>query len=241
MDEQLDEALRSLRAFVAGREPLADTLHVLAESATQALGAHMAGITLIHQDGRPRTAACTSSVAADLDQAQYEADRGPCLEAYRTKAVVTVDDAQVDDRWPEFASRAAQHGVRSSLSAPLVVRGEGIGALNLYSREAAHFHHDDADHAELYVAEAAVALANAEAYWQQATLAENLGKALESRSVIEQAKGVIIATAGVTPDEAFDLLRQQSQTENRKLRVVAAEIVERQYHKPPTITPGAAR
>jgi GAF domain-containing protein len=170
-------------------------------------------------------------VAAQVDQAQYDSDRGPCLEAFRTMAVVKVDDVRLDERFPEFAASALEHGLRSSLSVPLIAHGEGIGAVNLYTAEAGHFRDDDVEHAEEYAGQAAIALANAQAYWEQASLAQNLAKALESRSVIDQAKGVIIATAGVDADDAFDLLRQQSQAENRKLREVAAEIVERQVRR----------
>jgi AmiR/NasT family two-component response regulator len=87
---------------------------------------------------------------------------------------------------------------------------------------------DFEDDAQLFAAEAAVALANAQAYWEQASLAAGLRDAMTSRATIEQAKGVIMATAGVGPDEAFDLLRQQSQHENRKLRDLAADLVARQ-------------
>jgi GAF domain-containing protein len=150
------------------------------------------------------------------------------LEAFRSQQLVRVDDLTTDGRWPEFAAAALDRGVRSSLSSPLIVAGEGIGALNVYASGPGHFGEHDEDNASLFAAQAAVALANAQAYWDQASLAENLAKAMESRAVIEQAKGVIMATTGTGADQAFDLLRQQSQAENRKLRELAAEIVDRQ-------------
>lgn len=233
MDEPLSDALGAVRGFVAGREPLNDTLQVIAEAARRAIRADMAGVTLVHPDEQARTAACTSPVVAEVDQAQYDAGRGPCLEAYRTQAVVKVDDVRVDERFPEFAASALEHGLHSSLSVPLIAQGAGIGAINLYTTDAGHFCVEDVEHAEEYAGQAAVALANAQAYWEQASLAQNLAKALESRSIIDQAKGVIIATSGVDADAAFDLLRQQSQAENRKLRELAAEIVERHVRRQP--------
>ena len=233
MEEPLVQALGAVRAFVAGREPLGDTLQLVAETAVRALRADMAGLTLLYPDGRAHTAVWTAPGAIQIDQAQYDADGGPCLEAFRTQAQRRVSDIASDDRWPAFVAVAAQHGVQSSLSTPLVIGGEGIGALNLYSTEVDHFTEDDEEHAGLFAGEAAVTLANAQAYWEQASLAENLTLAMESRAVIEQAKGVIMATAGVDPDEAFDILRQQSQAENRKLRDLAAEIVARQKRTDP--------
>jgi GAF domain-containing protein len=228
MDEPLSQALGAVRSFVAGREPLGETLDQVAIFAVKALRADMAGLTLLYPDGKARTAAFTDDAAVEVDDAQYKSDRGPCLEAFRTKMLISVTDTAADDRWPEFAEAAVAHDVRSSLSAPLVIAGEGIGALNLYSARIGHFMEDFEDDAQLFAAEAAVALANAQAYWEQASLAAGLRDAMTSRATIEQAKGVIMATAGVGPDEAFDLLRQQSQHENRKLRDLAADLVARQ-------------
>jgi GAF domain-containing protein len=228
MKEPLATALDAVRSYVAGREPLSDALQHVAESAVTALHVDMAGLTLLFPDGRARTAVCTSEIAKKVDQAQYDADRGPCLEAFRTKRQIRVDDTSTDDRWPAFATAAQEHGVRSSLSLPLVVAGDGIGALNLYSRQSNQFSDEDGEDAQVFGDQGAVALANAQAYWEQAALAENLTTALASRATIEQAKGVIMATAGCDPDEAFARLRQQSQYENRKLRDVATEIVRNQ-------------
>jgi GAF domain-containing protein len=224
----LVDALDAVRSYVAGREPLSDTLYQVARIATSALRADMAGLTLLYPDGQARTAVSTSEEANTVDQAQYDSNRGPCLEAFRTKTQMRVDDTTSDGRWPEYAAAAVAHNVRSSLSSPLIVAGDGIGALNLYSSNPGQFTDDDADDVALYAAQAAVALANAQAYWEQASLAEGLATAMESRATIEQAKGVIMATSGVSADTAFDLLRRQSQAENRKLREVAAEIVARQ-------------
>jgi len=224
----LVQALDAVRSYVAGTEPLSETLLQVARIATSVLGADMAGLTLLYPDGHARTAVSTSAEADQLDQAQYDSNRGPCLEAFRTKAPLRVDDTSTDRRWPEYAAVAVAHQVRSSLSSPLIVAGDGIGALNLYSSNPRHFDDADAEDLAVYAAQAAVALANAQAYWEQASLADGLATAMESRATIEQAKGVIMATSGVSPDEAFDLLRRQSQTENRKLRDVANEIVARQ-------------
>jgi GAF domain-containing protein len=236
MEERLARALDAVRSYVAGREPLSDALQQIADSATVALYADMAGLTLLYPDGAARTAVSTSEIAVAIDKAQYDADSGPCLEAFRTKSRIRVDDIPSDDRWPQFRDAAVHHGITSSLSLPLMVGGEGIGALNLYGSHRAQFLEEE-DDGEVYASHAAVALANAQAYWDQATRADGLEVAMKSRAAIEQAKGIIMATSQCGPDEAFAVLRQQSQAENRKLREIAADLVRQQTRSPAPDTP----
>jgi hypothetical protein len=118
-------------------------------------------------------------------------------------------------------------GVRSSLSVPLPYQGSTIGALNIYSTQVAAFASPESLRAGLEVAETiAVAVANADAHWQVSEQARNMRLAMESRSMIEQAKGVLMAQRRVTPEQAFEILREASQRYNRKLRDIAAGIVE---------------
>jgi hypothetical protein len=112
------------------------------------------------------------------------------------------------------------------LSVPLVVSGDGIGALNLYSREHAGFSAADVALAATFASYASVALANARVYWRTQRLADQLEEALSTRGVIEQAKGVIIARQGCSADEAFQVLVRMSQRHHRKLHDVAADVVQ---------------
>ena len=114
----------------------------------------------------------------------------------------------------------------STLSLPLVVAGDGLGALNIYSRQPGAF--SDAGQAvgAAFASYAAVALANARVYWRTQRLAGQLQEALSTRGVIEQAKGILIAEQGCTADEAFRLLVRASQRRHEKLHDVAAGIVE---------------
>jgi GAF domain-containing protein len=114
--------------------------------------------------------------------------------------------------------------VRSTLSLPLNTEDSILGALNLYSRQTGAFDGND-QIVSVFVAHAATSLANSHAYWAAQTLSEQLQEALESRAVIEQAKGVLIAGHRVDPDDAFEMLKVRSQHENRKLRDVATGIV----------------
>jgi GAF domain-containing protein len=229
------EALRALSTFLVADAPVGDTLTRVATLTTKALdGAEIAGIAMIGSDGRPTTAVYTDETSPEVDKAQYESGRGPCLDAWRQRRTVRVDDmTEAADRYPEFARATLDHGIVSTLSFGLVAGGEGLGALNLYARHVGAFDKDDEELGEELAAAAAVVLANASAYWTAFELSEGLSEAMRSRAVIEQAKGILMAGAPeLDADGAFDLLRRASQRENVKLRDVARRIVERRRLPP---------
>jgi len=221
----LDTALRSLSRLLLAEETLDETLGRVAGLACRTLDASdMASVTMINA-GRPSTPVPTEALARELDTVQYRADHGPCLEAYSVRGVVrgTIPDCR--SRWPQFTDAATQAGVRSVLAVPLTVGDRPVGALNLYSKKADSFDENDEQTAVLFSQQAAVACANAEVYWRTHTLTEHLREALESRDVIGQAKGILMARRGCTPDAAFEALRRVSQHRNVKLREIAEQVV----------------
>jgi GAF domain-containing protein len=234
--DALSAALSKLSVILVGEASLRDTLHQVAVVGQETIaGADMCGMTLL-DDGRPTTAVWTSDNALDVDEIQYRRNEGPCLQAYRDKRVYRVDSNLTDTRWPGFSKEAADAGVLSSLSLPLVVADRGIGALNYYARAESAYADEDESMGTTFATAAAVLLANSDAYWGAQTLATQLDQAMQSRAVIEQAKGIVMSQSGITPDEAFQLLVRASQRENRKLRDIAAEIVERSQQVRPTTT-----
>jgi GAF domain-containing protein len=213
-----------LQEFVTGSRPLNDTMTDVADLAIAAVGCDMAGLTLRDGHGRASTVVYTSQMVPEMDQAQYDYDRGPCLDASRTQTITRIDDTTTDTRWPEFAAEAVVHGVRSTQSFPVVVAGAGLGALNLYDRRPRYFVDASEVVGRLFASQTAL-LAS---YRNNTEEVDGLRTALRTRAVIEQAKGIIMAATGCTAEQAFDVLRQQSQRENRKLNQVAQEIVDRQ-------------
>ena len=209
---------------------MGETLLQVSRITTDAVpAAEMAGITMLGDHGKPTTAVFTDPEAPAIDAAQYESGAGPCLDAWRERRVVRVNDmASASSQYPEFAKAAGSHRVESVLSLPLVAGTNGLGALNLYARKPAGFTDDDEALGIELASAAAVVLANASAYWEASQLGEQLGQAMRSRAVIEQAKGILMARSPeLSPDDAFDVLRKASQRENVKLREIAQRIVDR--------------
>ncbi|TFV45402.1 GAF and ANTAR domain-containing protein [Blastococcus sp. TF02A-35] len=223
----MDDVLRELsRVTLAGRE-LADVLGEITTIAAQAIpGAEAVSTTLIRDD-KPFTAAYSGEMALLADELQYAEDGGPCIDAGRGGVVLRIDDMRTEERWPRYIARVREMAVRSSLSVPLPYQGSWIGALNVYSTRPSAFASPGSLRAGLGAAEAiAVAIANADAHAQMADQARNMRIAMESRAVIEQAKGVLMAQRHVTAEQAFEILREASQRYNRKLREIAVGIVE---------------
>lgn len=224
--DEFTDLLLSLNQSMVNEESLDDTLRRVAYLACKSpIGADTAGVTL-QRNGGPTTPAFYGDAGLQLDRAQYAADHGPCLTAYRSGEIVRVDAIAAEaSRWPEYAAQAAEHEIQSSLSLPLTVRGQAVGALNLYSKSLAPFTEQSVELARTFAQQAAVALANAAIFWQTHALTQNLEAALGNRDRIGQAKGILIATHKITADDAFDLLRRTSQNLNIKVRDVADQVL----------------
>jgi transcriptional regulator with GAF, ATPase, and Fis domain len=223
-------ALAALVQFQVTETTVGQALQRIAEITQEAVpAADVVGMSMFGNDKRPTTAVYTDTDSPEIDEAQYREDKGPCLDAWRRNTILRVPRVQDSaDEYPAFARACRQHGMQSTLSLPMPAGEVALGAVNLYSRvENGFSEEDEALGSELAAAGAAVLL-NVSAYWSAFDLTAQLNEAMESRAVIEQAKGMLMAqNAGLTADAAFDLLVKVSQRENRKLREVARQIVER--------------
>ena len=185
-----------------------------------------ASVLLLVKD-RPTTVVSTGALATDLDERQYERGHGPCLHAARTGEVTEIPDTRTDDRWRDYTPRAVERGNLSSLSIPLAIDPDAqvTGALNIYARRPDAFDEASRSVATRFAPYAAVATGNLYAYQSARDMADNLQTALESRAVIDQAKGVLIERYKLTADQAFQMLVQASMNANRKVRDVADHLV----------------
>ena len=188
-------------------------------------GVDAASITLIRED-RAYTAAFDGQIAMDADELQYERGHGPCLDAGRAGELFVIDDMATEERWPDYAAHARGLGVGSSLSIPLPFQGVTIGALNNYSLQPGAFSTEDVVLGEEAAAFIAIAVANAEAAARAEGDVDNMRRAMASRAVIEQAKGILMERYKVTAEQAFTLLTHASQRTNVKLRDVAQELAD---------------
>ena len=197
----------------------------VAELARQTLpGIVGASVTLIESE-RAFTAGFAGQLALDLDETQYQGGFGPCLQAARSARTITVPDMAAETRWPAFARQALAAGVHSSLSVALPAHEAVRGALNIYATQPAILDQDAVELARTFAGYAAVVIANARLYQTTATLAEDMRRAMETRAVIEQAKGILVAQHHCTPEQAFEMLTRLSQSTHRKLRDCAADLV----------------
>jgi GAF domain-containing protein len=221
-------ATLALSRFLVAKATLGETLQRVAELARDAVpAAEAVGLTLLERRKKPVTVfASNAQITMEIDQAQYDDDEGPCLEAYRGRTVIEVGDtASVRERWPGFAQAAVSAQVGSTLSLPLAAADETFGALNLYARDRFSFADADIEAASVITSQASIVLANASAYWDARDLATGLGEAMKSRAVIEQAKGKLMASGRYNADQAFEVLARASQRSNIRLRDMAARIV----------------
>jgi len=224
MSEGLGRLHQELAGVVLVGRELPDVLTEIVGTARRAVPAATAvSITLIRDDDA-FTAAYDGQMAMDADEMQYARGYGPCMDAGRAGELFLITDMRTEDRWPDYTRQAAQRGVGSSLSVPLPFQGASIGALNIYSTAPAAFGGADVALGEEVAAFVAIAVANAEGAARATTDAENLRRAMASRAVIEQAKGILMERFKVTPDEAFTLLTHASQRSNVKLRDVAEQL-----------------
>jgi hypothetical protein len=211
-------ALREL----ASRQDVDETLQLAVDLAAELIpGCDVADVMFIRPGG-VTTPVSTDPLAVALDQLQAETGEGPCLLAAREQIRVLSNDLSKDDRWPRFAPRAVEKGVASALSFQLfLLRNDGdrLGALNLYGMQPDAFDEAAAELGEVFAVHGAAVLASAIAR-------EGAQAALESRDVIGQAKGILMAQHRVSASEAFDLLRVTSQARNVKLRQLAQEVAD---------------
>lgn len=229
-----EESLIAMAGILVTEQSMESTLRQVLELACAALpGGDEGGITLLTAGG-PGTALATSAGALRVDRTQYDtASGGPCLDAYRRQEVLRIDSTASDRRWPEFSAAAVAEGVGSTLSVPLVVGGDGLGALNIYCHGEFGFPAADERLAGLLGSCASVAVANARGYWRVAQLAEQLEQALATRGAVDQATGILIAQHRCSAEGARHLLAAAAQRNRLTLTEVASDLVQRTGRQEP--------
>ncbi|MDI9916023.1 GAF and ANTAR domain-containing protein [Rhodococcus sp. IEGM 1379] len=219
--EATSEALRSLYSQL---DPPAHFLDQLCKHAVELVDdAHMAGITVVESDSVHHTIAATDRLVHTVDAIQFKLRTGPALVSANSTAVVHAHSDEASIRWPQFFSAARTFGISSFLSVPLPGHNGSLGTLNLYSRDNRGFTGTDVALVQLFAIASAYALHNSQRLALVGKRVADLELALESRGIIDQAKGIIMGTRHVDADHAFSILIQESQKSNIKLRVIAQQ------------------
>jgi transcriptional regulator with GAF, ATPase, and Fis domain len=224
-------ALGELTRLLLAAETVEDVLRRVVTVARHAVpGADLVSITIRHEDGSLETPVGTGPEAVELDHAQYRSGKGPCVDSADPDgpAYAFSNDLANETAWPGFAASATAHGYASVLSTALLSGPESVpftGALNIYSRAREGFDVNSRDLAFLLATHASLALEIAHAREALAGATDtvaNLGHALDGRTVIGQATGILMARRKLTAEQAFNVLKRASQNRNVKLSRLAA-------------------
>src|SRR5215210_613583 len=206
------------RSLEAHDDPDVMLAEIVAAAVAMVPGVDEGSISVVTGRRSIGSQAPTGDLPMQVDALQEETQQGPCLDAAYDELTVRVTDMASETRWPEFARRASQAGATSMLSLQLYVEGDNLGALNLYSRTANAFDDESEQVGLLFASHAAVAFAGVRKEAQ-------LAKAVVSRDLIGQAKGILMERYNVSGERAFLVLTRISQNTQRKLHDIAAELV----------------
>lgn len=239
-------ALAQLQDLLLDTDTLNEFLTQVAVAAADNLRRGLAttvscGVTVRTHQRRATTLGTSDGFAAALDEVQYAHGEGPCLHALNTGEFVAMTDIAADQRWPRFSTVSAAQGAGSSMSFPMATPATGvIGALNIYSDRAHTFTDQHQATAQGYAQLAAGAVAIGVRLAQRSDMSQDLRVALASRAVIDQALGIVMSQRRCDADEAFEVLRHLSQTNNIKLRAIAAQVIytvsgKTPKHQPPDL------
>jgi GAF domain-containing protein len=222
---QLTDVFVELADTLVDDFDLIDFLHVLTERCVQLLGVSAAGLLLADGQGVLQVVAASSERTRLLELFQLQADEGPCVECYRTGRPVSVSDLASGGRWPRFTAAAAEVGFASVHAIPMRLRTEIVGAVNLFNVDSGEL-----DPAILRIGQAladvaTIGLLQQRAIHRRDALTAQLQSALNSRILIEQAKGVLAERLHLEMPEAFALLRSTARRQNRRLSELAEAVV----------------
>ena len=204
-----------------------ELLTLLTDRCVDVLEVDAAGLMLVSVEGDLRVMASSSDAVRMLELFQVQSQEGPCLDCYRAgRPVVNEDLTALDERWPRFTPEALAGGFRAVHAVPMRLRGNILGALNLFHVEPTYLQEDDIAAAQALADVATIAILQHRAAIEAQVLNEQLGQALNTRIVIEQAKGVVIAERRrLTMEEACAHLRTHARNHNRRLADVAREVI----------------
>ena len=225
-DQRLAQTFVELADTLVDEFDLVEFLHVLVDRCVELLDVSAAGLMLADFRGRLQVMASSSENIRLLELFQLQNDDGPCLECFRTGQPVNHPDlARANGRWSRFAPAATEAGFRTVHALPMRLRAEILGAFNLFHTEAHRLDSSVTRIGQAMVDVATIGLIQERSLRDHETLIDQLQTALNSRIIVEQAKGVLAERRGITPSDAFTLLRNYARNHHQRLTELATAVV----------------
>jgi GAF domain-containing protein len=227
-ETQINNAFVAVADTLTSEFDVVDLLHTLVEQCTEILDTTAGGLMLVDSEGQLQLMTSTSEAADLVEVMQIAASDGPCIECFTTGAAVSVPDIEsTNGKWPAFQKAALESGFRSAHATPLKLRGRVIGTMNLFGTKPAPLSDRDAAVAQALSDVATIGILQERLVREGNIVAEQLHAALDSRIVIEQAKGMVAHSLSVDMDQAFGVLRAHARNNNLTIRFVAEEVSNR--------------
>jgi GAF domain-containing protein len=224
--ELLVDVLTRFSRTLAGRYDVSDVLYELSDGVAQVFNAAGAGVSLADDRGQLRFATATNEAVTGIEQFQQDSQQGPCHVAYSTNQAVLVPDLRQVNDWPQLSDAALRSGLASAAGIPMTFDGRAVGSLNIYDDHVREWSDQDVA-AALVLADIATGyVVHASELNQARRVNEQLQAALDSRVIIEQAKGLLAGERGITLDQAFAVLRGHARNRNAPIHIIAQAVVE---------------
>jgi GAF domain-containing protein len=224
--EGLERALTQLADLRTAPVTVDAALRRIVESADALFQVDGSALMLVDRDQALRNLAVSHLRAALLEELQAEHGEGPCVDAYDEKQTVWADNLGREERWPEFSPAAASHGLAAVLASPIPYSNEAVGVVAVFAAQPYPWTDAEREAIVAFTDLAAMLILNAMEASERGRVAVELQGALDSRVVIEQAKGVLVGRHGLTPRQAFERLRRMARDQRRPLAGLAAEVVD---------------
>jgi GAF domain-containing protein len=218
-------ALGELGKFRFGDMRVEDALHEIVHTTHAMFGVDGAGLMLTDAEQHLRSVAASDGRLQHLEELQIEHAEGPCIAAFEEKQLIGVDDLEHDQRWPKFADAAVSRQVRAVLASPLPYNQDAVGVVAVVSEQGRPWSPEGELALLAFTDLAALLIASMMQNQEKSELAVQLQGALDSRRIIEQAKGVLMGRHGIPARTAFEQLRAQARAERRKVAAICAEVV----------------
>jgi GAF domain-containing protein len=223
---RLSSVLTDFAHTLVRRYEVGEVLYQLTDRSVDVLGVAGAGVSLQDDSGKLRFVSATDEDSSKVERVQEDCQAGPCHNAHTQGEPMLVSDIVACEQWPQYRQQAGAVGYRAVAGIPMRLEGFRLGALNVYDRDLREWAPDEVTAAQALADVATSLVINARQLEQSRRVAEQLQHALDSRVVIEQAKGAVARDRGITVDEAFGMLRAHARAQNLKLHDIARGVVD---------------